>query len=80
MLCLAAAADIARCCPGDAAHPMYRVGSQGASRAIVIGQRAPNGFVQLQDVASHAELEPIVRDYQKLAGFDRDSVRKVRHS
>jgi 5-methylphenazine-1-carboxylate 1-monooxygenase len=104
---------------GDAAHPMYPMGSNGASQAIldakclgrqlveqrhvqaalaaydeerrpatarivhgnrsggpervidVIEQRAPEGFARLQDVASHDELEAIVKGYSKIAGFDR---------
>ncbi len=111
---------------GDAAHPMYPVGSNGASQAIldarclarhlasgtgivaalsaydderrpatariihdnrsggpervidVVEQRAPNGFTRLEDVATQAELEAIVRGYSKMAGFDRESVRKER--
>ena len=107
---------------GDAAHPMYPVGSNGASQAIldgrclasllalhekvspalvaydeerrpltaeivhdnrtggpervidVVEQRAPNGFSSLEDVASHAELEAIVKGYSKMAGFDRKQV------
>jgi 5-methylphenazine-1-carboxylate 1-monooxygenase len=104
---------------GDAAHPMYPVGSNGASQAILDAQslrrhlreqrdveaalsaydeerrpatarivhdnrlggpekvidlieaRAPNGFTRLQDVATHEELEALVKGYQKMAGFDR---------
>jgi 2-polyprenyl-6-methoxyphenol hydroxylase-like FAD-dependent oxidoreductase len=104
---------------GDAAHPMYPVGSNGASQAILDAQslerhlttqrdvvaalraydeerrpatacivydnrsggpekvidlieaRAPQGFARLQDVATHAELETLVKGYQKMAGFDR---------
>ncbi len=107
---------------GDAAHPMYPVGSNGASQAIldaralaeklatvpsawealqhyeverlaattdivkqnrgggpervidVIEARCPDGFDRIEDVASHAELEAIVRGYSQLAGFDQDQV------
>lgn len=107
---------------GDAAHPMYPVGSNGASQAIldarclapllaetkdvvtalkayeaerlqatarivrdnrvggpervidVVEERAPDGFVSLDQVASHAELETIVKGYSKLAGFDQTQV------
>jgi 5-methylphenazine-1-carboxylate 1-monooxygenase len=107
---------------GDAAHPMYPVGSNGASQAIldarclaarlasrgtvdsaldayeeerrpvttkivhdnrtggpervidVVEERAPNGFSRLEDVASHAELEAIVKGYSKMAGFARKQV------
>ena len=107
---------------GDAAHPMYPVGSNGASQAILdahslgrhlkekgdvvtalaaydgerrpattrivhdnrtggpervidmVEARAPDGFTQLQDVATHEELEAIVKGYSKMAGFDRVKV------
>ncbi|MEO9875229.1 MAG: flavin-dependent oxidoreductase [Anderseniella sp.] len=110
---------------GDAAHPMYPVGSNGASQAILdarcladrlaecendvsaalqayeaerlpatseivrqnrgggpervidlVNQRAPDGFGKLPDVASHEELEAVVRGYQKTAGFDKASVNR----
>ncbi len=108
---------------GDAAHPMYPVGSNGASQAIldarcladalashdveqafeiydrerrpvtaeivrtnrsggpervidVVEERAPDGFATLDDIASHAELEAIVRGYSHLAGFARDDVNR----
>jgi 2-polyprenyl-6-methoxyphenol hydroxylase-like FAD-dependent oxidoreductase len=101
---------------GDAAHPMYPVGSNGASQAILdarcladrlaglpvpqaladyeaerrpataaivqsnrlggpervidlVAARAPNGFAQLGDVATEAELVGIVCGYAQLAGF-----------
>ena len=102
---------------GDAAHPMYPVGSNGASQAVldgvalarhlraepdvpsalaaydaerrpattavvltnraggpervidVIEQKAPNGFDDIDAVASHAEREAIVRGYAVMAGF-----------
>jgi 2-polyprenyl-6-methoxyphenol hydroxylase-like FAD-dependent oxidoreductase len=104
---------------GDAAHPMYPVGGNGASQAIldarcvapllaetkdvvmalkayeatrlpvtarivqdnrtggpervidVVEERAPDGFAHLDEVASHAELEAIVKGYSKIAGFDQ---------
>jgi 2-polyprenyl-6-methoxyphenol hydroxylase-like FAD-dependent oxidoreductase len=107
---------------GDAAHPMYPVGSNGASQAIldarcvapllaktrevvtalqlyeaarlpgtaqivqdnrsggpervidVVEERAPHGFAHLDEVASHAELEAIVKGYSKMAGFDQTQV------
>jgi 2-polyprenyl-6-methoxyphenol hydroxylase-like FAD-dependent oxidoreductase len=109
---------------GDAAHPMYPVGSNGASQAILdarcladkladtdsveaalkayeaerlpmtativqqnrgggpervidlVEQRAPDGFDRLEDVATRAELEAVVRGYQKTAGFDREAVNR----
>jgi 5-methylphenazine-1-carboxylate 1-monooxygenase len=107
---------------GDAAHPMYPVGSNGASQAIldarclapllaetkdvvtalktyeaerlsataqivqdnrvggpervidVVEQRAPDGFASLDQVASRAELEAIVKGYSRMAGFDQAQV------
>jgi 5-methylphenazine-1-carboxylate 1-monooxygenase len=104
---------------GDAAHPMYPVGSNGASQAILdarhlasrlagtddvvaalvayevtrlpatarivkdnrsggpervidlVEERAPDGFASLDRVASHAELEAIVKGYSKISGFDQ---------
>jgi 2-polyprenyl-6-methoxyphenol hydroxylase-like FAD-dependent oxidoreductase len=102
---------------GDAAHPMYPVGSNGASQAVldaralaqhlasgapvpqalaaydaerrpmtteivlnnrkggpervidVLEERAPDGFTDVDAVASHAEREAIVRGYASMAGF-----------
>jgi 2-polyprenyl-6-methoxyphenol hydroxylase-like FAD-dependent oxidoreductase len=109
---------------GDAAHPMYPVGSNGASQAIldarcvarflaetgdaaaafkayeaarlpatarivrdnrsggperiidIVEQRAPDGFERLDGVASHAELESIVKGYARAAGFDQAQVNR----
>jgi 2-polyprenyl-6-methoxyphenol hydroxylase-like FAD-dependent oxidoreductase len=109
---------------GDAAHPMYPVGSNGASQAIldgtalaqhltsglpvpdalaaydaerrpptaqivltnrkggpegvidVIEARAPNGFDDIEKVASHAEREAIVRGYASMAGFAQEQVNR----
>ncbi|KRE11554.1 salicylate 1-monooxygenase [Bosea sp. Root483D1] len=105
---------------GDAAHPMYPVGSNGASQAILdarsladqlqsrgsveaalgaydaerrpattqivhsnrkggpegvidlVEARAPNGFDDIEAVASYAERERVVRGYASLAGFAPD--------
>ncbi len=101
---------------GDAAHPMYPVGSNGASQAILdarcladllaqhnapealaaydaervpataaivrsnrnggpervidlVASRAPDGFTDVADIASHTEREAVVRGYATLAGF-----------
>ena len=101
---------------GDAAHPMYPVGSNGASQAILdarcltdllgqhpvpealaayeadrlpataaivrsnriggpervidlIAARAPDGFANIEDIATEAERAEIVRGYAQLAGF-----------
>jgi 5-methylphenazine-1-carboxylate 1-monooxygenase len=109
---------------GDAAHPMYPIGSNGASQAIldarhmtrmlmthgvgpealaafeaerlpttskivlanrgngpdealeVVEMRAPNGFAQLSDVVSQAELARIALDYKKLAGMEPETLNK----
>jgi 2-polyprenyl-6-methoxyphenol hydroxylase-like FAD-dependent oxidoreductase len=109
---------------GDAAHPMYPVGSNGASQAIldaaslarhlsatpdveqafalydgerrpltsdivrsnrrggpegvidVVEARAPEGFDNIEDIASHAEREAIVRGYASMAGFAREQVNR----
>jgi len=107
---------------GDAAHPMYPIGSNGASQAILdarvlareirrsgttpdalsayeterrpattrivlanrangpeqvmqmVEQRAPHGFVRIEDVLTPAELEGTAANYKRLAGFDRDAL------
>ncbi len=106
---------------GDTAHPMYPVGSNGASQAVldaralarhlaggnipqalagydaerrpatgeivlnnrkggpervidVLEERAPDGFTDVDAVASHAEREAIVRGYASMSGFAREQV------
>ncbi|AZO00123.1 flavin-dependent oxidoreductase [Mesorhizobium sp. M9A.F.Ca.ET.002.03.1.2] len=109
---------------GDAAHPMYPVGSNGASQAIldaralarylasaasvpealaaydaerrpptgeivlanrkggpegvidVVEARAPDGFDDIDEVASYPEREAIVRGYASMAGYARDQVNR----
>jgi 2-polyprenyl-6-methoxyphenol hydroxylase-like FAD-dependent oxidoreductase len=111
---------------GDAAHPMYPVGSNGASQAVldaralarhltsdvavpdalaayeaerrpatteivlnnrkggpervidVLEERAPDGFSDVDAVATHAEREAIVRGYATMAGFAREQVNRPR--
>jgi 2-polyprenyl-6-methoxyphenol hydroxylase-like FAD-dependent oxidoreductase len=111
---------------GDAAHPMYPVGSNGASQAVldarslarhlaseatvadalaaydaerrpmtaeivlnnrkggpervidVLEERAPDGFTDVEAIASHAEREAIVRGYANMAGFAREQVNRGR--
>jgi 2-polyprenyl-6-methoxyphenol hydroxylase-like FAD-dependent oxidoreductase len=113
---------------GDAAHPMYPVGSNGASQAILDAQclarcmtaqpsvaeaftaydaerrpatakivaanrkggpegvidmieaRAPEGFHDIDSVASHAEREAVVRGYASMAGYAREQVNQRRRS
>ena len=110
---------------GDAAHPMYPVGSNGASQAIldarvlarhlasalsvpealaaydaerrpltgeivltnrkggpegvidVVEARSPNGFADIETVASYAEREAIVRGYASMAGYAREQVNRA---
>ena len=110
---------------GDAAHPMYPVGSNGASQAVldaralarhlasgapvgealaaydaerrpvtaeivlnnrkggpervidVLEERAPDGFADVDAIASHTEREAIVRGYATMAGFARDQVNRA---
>jgi 2-polyprenyl-6-methoxyphenol hydroxylase-like FAD-dependent oxidoreductase len=105
---------------GDAAHPMYPIGSNGASQAIVdarvlawhlatapdadaalaryeeerrpataaivlanrrngpeqvmqaVQERAPDGFRDVAEVISPAELEATAAEYKRIAGFDKD--------
>ena len=111
---------------GDAAHPMYPMGSNGASQSIVdaqclarclvatpsvvealaaydaerrpatakvvaanrlggpegvidvIEERAPDGFDDIDAIASHAEREAIVRGYASMAGYAREQVNRQR--
>jgi len=111
---------------GDAAHPMYPVGSNGASQAVldaralarhlaggapvpealaaydaerrpmtteivlnnrkggpervidVLEERAPDGFTDVEQVASYAEREAIVRGYASIAGFAKEQVNRPR--
>ena len=41
-----------------------------------VESRAPNGFVRLEDVISHAELEQTATRYKRLAGFDPDALNR----
>ncbi|MBS1809458.1 MAG: flavin-dependent oxidoreductase [Acidobacteria bacterium] len=107
---------------GDAAHPMYPIGSNGASQAIldvdalteslqshpdpvaalqqyesirlpatakvvlqnrqqgpdhimqVMEERAPNGFSNPYEVMSFAEMDAMMSQYRRIAGFDRDTL------
>jgi len=111
---------------GDAAHPMYPVGSNGASQAILdaaalarhlttgtsleeafasydaerrpatadiirsnrrggpegvidlVEARAPEGFDDIEAVATFAEREAIVRGYASMAGYSREQVNRLR--
>jgi 5-methylphenazine-1-carboxylate 1-monooxygenase len=43
----------------------------GPERCLeIVEQRAPHGFVDLDAVIRHAELEAIARRYKRTAGFD----------
>jgi 5-methylphenazine-1-carboxylate 1-monooxygenase len=109
---------------GDAAHPMYPIGSNGATQSVldaraladqiagstaadiesalvryeqerlpktakivmvnraqgpdaamqVVEDRAPNGFTNLDDVVSIAELQQIALNYKKVVGLDLETV------
>lgn len=107
---------------GDAAHPMYPIGSNGASQGILdarrltwhlvksasveealkaydaerrpatakivlanrqngpeqamemVHERAPDGFENLSDIVSAAELASTADHYKSLAGFDKDTL------
>ena len=49
----------------------------GPERVIdVVEARAPDGFDDLHAIASHDELEAIVKGYSSLAGFEKDQVNK----
>jgi 2-polyprenyl-6-methoxyphenol hydroxylase-like FAD-dependent oxidoreductase len=50
-----------------------RQGAEGRCLNLV-EERAPNGFTNLTDVVSLQELAEIVGDYQRTAGFDRDTL------
>ena len=111
---------------GDAAHPMYPVGSNGASQAILdaaslarhmsaipdvaeaftaydaerrpmtadivrnnrrggpegvidlVEARAPDGFDDIETVATYAEREAIVRGYASMAGYAKEQVNRPR--
>ncbi|HTC07159.1 MAG TPA: flavin-dependent oxidoreductase [Acetobacteraceae bacterium] len=111
---------------GDAAHPMYPVGSNGASQAVLdaralarhllrapdvpaalaaydaerrpmtteivlnnrkggpervidlLETRAPDGFMDVEAIASHAEREAIVRGYATMAGFAKEQINAPR--
>jgi hypothetical protein len=44
----------------------------------VLEQRAPDGFTDVDAVASYAEREAIVRGYASMAGFAREQVNAPR--
>jgi 5-methylphenazine-1-carboxylate 1-monooxygenase len=51
----------------------------GPERVIdVLEQRAPDGFAEVDAVASYAEREAIVRGYASMAGFAREQVNAPR--
>jgi 2-polyprenyl-6-methoxyphenol hydroxylase-like FAD-dependent oxidoreductase len=48
----------------------------GPERIVdVVAERAPDGFDKLEDVIDAQEIEAITKGYQKLAGFDKQSVK-----
>ncbi len=51
----------------------------GPERVIdVLEERAPNGFTDVDAIASHAEREAIVRGYASMAGFAKEQVNRTR--
>ena len=46
----------------------------------VVEARAPDGFTDIDAVASHAEREAIVRGYASMAGYAREQVNAKRKS
>ena len=49
--------------------------SGGPERVIdMVNARAPDGFENLHDVATHEELEGVVKGYSNLAGFSQEKV------
>jgi len=44
----------------------------------VLEERAPDGFTDVDTVASHAEREAIVRGYASMSGFAREQVNAPR--
>jgi 5-methylphenazine-1-carboxylate 1-monooxygenase len=46
----------------------------------LVEARAPDGFATLDEVASHAELEAIVKGYAQTAGFDQARVNRATSS
>jgi 5-methylphenazine-1-carboxylate 1-monooxygenase len=57
------------CCAGNQ--------SGGPERVIdVVEERAPTGFANLDEVASHAEFDAIVKGYSRMAGYDQTQVNR----
>jgi hypothetical protein len=47
----------------------------GPERVIdLVEARAPEGFNNIEDIASHSEREAVVRGYAAMAGYARDQV------
>jgi 5-methylphenazine-1-carboxylate 1-monooxygenase len=47
----------------------------GPQRCIeIVEQRAPDGFIDLDSVISHEELEEMMRSYKRMAGFDPETL------
>ena len=48
---------------------------QGPEQCMqIVEERAPNGFTNLYDLISQAELEEIAGRYKQIAGFSRDEL------
>ena len=53
-------------------------GSAPPPRRDLFAERAPDGFTDIDQVATRAELAAIVGGYSTMAGFDRDQVNRQR--
>jgi hypothetical protein len=42
----------------------------------LVAERAPNGFVRIEDVMTAAELNAIAADYKRTASFDADTLNR----
>ena len=40
----------------------------------MVEQRAPDGFVRVEDVLTAAELDGTAAGYKRIAGFDKDAL------
>jgi len=42
----------------------------------IVEERAPDGFIDLEDVVSYEELEGISNRYKQIAGFDKEKLNR----
>ncbi|MEQ8397315.1 MAG: flavin-dependent oxidoreductase, partial [Thalassobaculum sp.] len=57
---------------------IVRTNRKGGPEQVIdlVEERAPNGFEKLSDVATHEELEAMVRGYASLAKFSQGDVNR----